>query len=83
MVSWNTVPKKPALAEAMALNYADNTDAKLETMREILKGAGHPRTGSVIIACLSQICVRAQSCRMGESMRKDDLITVTIERFKQ
>ena len=33
-------PKKPALAEAMALNYADNTDAKLETMREILKSAG-------------------------------------------
>lgn len=33
-------PKKPALAEAMALNYADNTDAKLETMYEILKGAG-------------------------------------------
>ncbi|MFR8548418.1 MAG: 3'-5' exoribonuclease YhaM family protein [Lachnospiraceae bacterium] len=33
-------PKKPALAEAMALNYADNTDAKLETMKEILKGAG-------------------------------------------
>ena len=33
-------PKKPALAEAMALNYADNTDAKLETMRELLKGAG-------------------------------------------
>ncbi len=33
-------PKKPALAEAMALNFADNTDAKLETMREVLKGAG-------------------------------------------
>ena len=33
-------PKRPALAEAMALNYADNTDAKLETMREILKSAG-------------------------------------------
>ena len=33
-------PKKPALAEALALNYADNTDAKLETMREVLKGAG-------------------------------------------
>lgn len=33
-------PKKPALPEAMALNYADNTDAKLETMKEILKGAG-------------------------------------------
>lgn len=33
-------PKKPALAEAMALNYADNTDAKLETMREVLKSSG-------------------------------------------
>ena len=29
-------PKKPALAEAVALNLADNTDAKLETMKEIL-----------------------------------------------
>ncbi len=33
-------PKKPELAEAMALNFADNTDAKLETMREVLKTAG-------------------------------------------
>lgn len=33
-------PKKPALPEAMALNLADNADAKLETMREILKAAG-------------------------------------------
>lgn len=33
-------PKKPALIEAMALNFADNTDAKMETMIEILKGAG-------------------------------------------
>lgn len=32
-------PKKPALMEAVALNYADNTDAKLETMKEILGGA--------------------------------------------
>lgn len=32
-------PKKPALAEAMALNLADNTDAKLETMKEILAAA--------------------------------------------
>ena len=30
-------PKKPALPEALALNYADDTDAKLETMREIMK----------------------------------------------
>ncbi len=33
-------PKKPELAEALALNFADNTDAKLETMRETLKAAG-------------------------------------------
>ena len=33
-------PKKPALLEALALNFADNTDAKMETMIEVLKGAG-------------------------------------------
>lgn len=33
-------PKKPALAEAMALNLADNADAKLEAMRELLEDAG-------------------------------------------
>ncbi len=32
-------PKKPALIEALALNFADNTDAKLETMTEALNGA--------------------------------------------
>ena len=30
-------PKKPALAEAMALNLADNADAKLQTLTEIFK----------------------------------------------
>lgn len=28
-------PKKPALAEALALSFADNIDAKMETLREI------------------------------------------------
>ncbi|EHI55202.1 hypothetical protein HMPREF9333_01617 [Johnsonella ignava ATCC 51276] len=32
-------PKKPAIIEALALNLADNTDAKLETMKEILESA--------------------------------------------
>lgn len=32
-------PKKPALPEALALCLADNTDAKLESMREIMKTA--------------------------------------------
>lgn len=31
-------PKKPALAEAVALNFADNTDAKMETLKEIFDG---------------------------------------------
>lgn len=30
-------PKKPATAEALALSFADNTDAKLQTVREVLE----------------------------------------------
>lgn len=33
-------PKIPAIIEALALNYADDTDAKLETFKEILENAG-------------------------------------------
>lgn len=33
-------PKKPAILEALALSFADNTDAKMETMLEVLQGAG-------------------------------------------
>ena len=32
-------PKKPAIIEALALNLADNADAKLETMTEVLESA--------------------------------------------
>lgn len=32
-------PKKPAIAEAMALNFADNTDAKMQTITEMLQAA--------------------------------------------
>ena len=32
-------PKKPALIEALALNYADDTDAKMETVMEILESS--------------------------------------------
>lgn len=31
-------PKKPALVEAVALNLADNTDARMETLKEIFSG---------------------------------------------
>ena len=34
-------PKKPAILEALALNFADNTDAKMETNIETLRGAGN------------------------------------------
>ena len=36
-------PKKPALAEAVALNLADNTDAKMETLTEIFNGSGEQK----------------------------------------
>ncbi len=32
-------PKKPELAEAVALNFADNIDAKMETLRELFESA--------------------------------------------
>ena len=31
-------PKKPSLAEALALSMADNMEAKLQTMKELLQG---------------------------------------------
>lgn len=37
-------PKKPAIIEALALNFADNTDAKLQTMTEILNGGEEKAT---------------------------------------
>lgn len=33
-------PKKPALVEALALNLADNTDAKIQTVTELFNAAG-------------------------------------------
>ena len=35
-------PKRPALAEAIALNFADNVDAKMETMKEMMNGSVDP-----------------------------------------
>ena len=37
-------PKKPALAEALALNLADNADAKLESMTELLRANEQKKT---------------------------------------
>ncbi len=36
-------PKKPALAEAVALNLADNTDARMEMLTEIFDAAGQKK----------------------------------------
>ena len=32
-------PKKPQIAEAMALHFSDNLDAKMETLKELFAGA--------------------------------------------
>ena len=34
-------PKKPAIPEAVALHYADTTDAKMQTLTEIFKDVDH------------------------------------------
>lgn len=39
-------PKKPALIEAVALNFADNTDAKIESFTEILENSAAQTEGS-------------------------------------
>ena len=51
-------PKKPALAEAMALNLADNADAKMQTLTELFKDKKKVMTGWDITACLNQISER-------------------------
>lgn len=53
-------PKKPALAEAMALNLADNADAKMQTLTELFKDKKE-MTGWDITACLNQISERQLS----------------------
>lgn len=35
-------PKKPAIVEAIALNFADNTDAKMETFTELMNNSQNP-----------------------------------------
>ncbi|MBR5337572.1 MAG: HD domain-containing protein [Lachnospiraceae bacterium] len=37
-------PKKPAIIEAVALNFADNTDAKLETLKEAFSNVAEGNT---------------------------------------
>ena len=39
-------PKKPALIEAVALSFADNTDAKMETMRDFIMNGKPQQEGS-------------------------------------
>lgn len=49
-------PKVPALIEAVALNYADDTDAKMETFKEILETTVKTVAGWVTTDCLNLIC---------------------------
>ena len=75
-------PKKPALAEALALSFADNIDAKMETIREIFAsvpennlewqgyepsaGEQYPQIGKRIIG-------------ISQDMKKNDSIELKIE----
>ena len=49
-------PKVPALIEAVALNYADDTDAKMETFKEILENNSETVAGWVTTDCLNPTC---------------------------
>jgi 3'-5' exoribonuclease len=52
-------PKKPAIIEAVALNFADNTDAKLQTLTEIMgSNRQKVRTGWDITVYLNRISER-------------------------
>ena len=48
-------PKEPALVEAVALNLADNTDARMETITEILQQIKERKTGLDLTDFLTQI----------------------------
>ena len=72
-------PKKPALAEAMALNLADNTDAKMETLKEIFKSAGRTRDGWATTVSSSRICADDRRMNGGRSLKKNDLLEIKIE----
>lgn len=54
-------PKLPALIEALALNYADDTDAKLETFKEILENNSE-NTGWLGYNRLFESNLRASRC---------------------
>ena len=36
---WSVTSEKPAIVEAVALNFADNVDAKMETFAEIMENS--------------------------------------------
>ncbi|MCM1188693.1 MAG: HD domain-containing protein [bacterium] len=55
-------PKIPALIEALALNYADDTDAKLETFKEILEN-GRGNQGWLGYNRLFESNLRATRCK--------------------
>lgn len=55
-------PKIPALIEALALNYADDTDAKMETFKEILEN-NRENSGWLGYNRLFESNLRATRCR--------------------
>ncbi len=75
-------PKKPALAEAMALNCADNADAKMQTLTEIFKAKdtkdwlGYNRLFESNLE--RPVSKRSSERKMSIKMKKNDVVTVEV-----
>ena len=75
-------PKKPALAEALALSFADNIDAKMETIREIFASVPENNLEWQGYNRLLESNIRRSRKRVigiSQDMKKNDSIELKIE----
>ncbi len=75
-------PKKPALAEALALSFADNIDAKMETIREIFASVPENNLEWQGYNRLLESNIRRSGKRIigiSQNMKKNDSIELKIE----
>ena len=65
-------PKVPALIEAVALNYADDTDAKMETFKEILENNSENSGWLGYNRLFDPICVLPNGVNDNSSMNRQE-----------
>ena len=71
------VLEEAGITGSLALSYADNIDAKMETMRELL--ANVPE-GEILSGGDSTVCLnRTSADRVYKKYEKDDIVTLTID----